>query len=57
MQKQSWLMTKDEMREQHEETLLNEIRKRENKAQMYITLFAGSITLNLLLLMVILFIR
>ena len=51
MQKKGW-MDRD-----YEETLLNEIRKRENKAQMYITLFAGSITLNVLLLMVILFIR
>ena len=51
MQKRGW------MDREYEETLLDEIRKRENKAQMYITLFAGSLTLNTLLLMVILFIR
>lgn len=51
MQKKGW------MDKEYEATLLDEIHKRENKAQMYITLFAGSITLNVLLLMVILFIR
>lgn len=51
MQKRGW------MDKEYEETLLDEIRKREDKAQMYITLFAGSLTLNAMLLAVILFFR
>ena len=57
MQKQGWLMTKDEMRELYEETLLNEIAKRDNKIHMLITTIAGLVTLNLMLLGLIIFFR
>ena len=51
MQKRGW------MDKEYEETLLDEIAKRDNKIHMLITLAAGLFTLNLLFFMVIIFFR
>lgn len=51
MQKRGW------MDKEYEETLLDEIRKRDNKIHMLITTIAGLVTLNIMLLGLIIFFR
>lgn len=51
MQKRGW------MDKEYEETLLDEIRSRESKNQKLITVIAGLVAMNVMLLMVILFFR